>query len=239
MDDPYAATATAYDLFARASRDPQAEALRMLLPRIHPEVGPILDVGAGSGANAAFLLEHVPDARVYALEPSRAMRSLTLARVAAHPEWFPRVTIRPEGFFDATLPERIGGAVLLGVIGHFDPGERAAMLAELANRLPTGGAALVDLQAPELPERVGPYVFTAEAVGEIAYRGIAEAWPLGGEAMRWRMTYLSLDGERVLTEDTVEHVYHHPSPAAFAAECAAVGLRAGRLHAPFLLLEKA
>ncbi len=129
MDDPYAATATAYDLFARASRDPQAEALRMLLPRIHPEVGPILDVGAGSGANAAFLLEHVPDARVYALEPSRAMRSLTLARVAAHPEWFPRVTIRPEGFFDATLPERIGGAVLLGVIGHFDPGERAAMLA--------------------------------------------------------------------------------------------------------------
>ena len=114
-----------------------------------------------------------------------------------------------------------------------------AMLAELANRLPTGGAALVDLQAPELPERVDPYVFTAEAVGEIAYRGIAEAWPLGGEAMRWRMTYLSLDGERVLTEDTVEHVYHHPSPAAFAAECAAVGLRAGRLHAPFLLLEMA
>lgn len=62
------------------------------------------------------------------------MRSLMLGRIAEHPEWFPRVTVRPEAFFDAPLPERIGGAILFGVIGHFDTGERQAVLAELARK---------------------------------------------------------------------------------------------------------
>ncbi len=229
MTDRYAATASAYELFARPYRDAQYAALGRLLPHLRPDGGPILDIGAGSGAFTEWILAELPAGSALALEPSPAMRALLLARIAAHPEWFARVTVRPEAFFDATLPARIGGAIALGVIGHFDAGERAAVLAELASRLPAHGAVLVDLQHPERPQRVEPYEFTVATIGDVTYRGIAEAWPVSTEVMRWRMTYLSLEGERVLTEDTTEHVYHHPDPATVTAEAASVGLRAERL----------
>lgn len=153
------------------------------------------------------------------------MRALTLARVAQRPDWFARVTVRPEDVLSAPLPARIAGAVALGVIGHLDPGERAALLAELADRLPVGGVALLDLQPPATPEPVPAYEFTAATVGALTYRGVAEAWRLDGERLRWRMTYLTLDGKRVLVEGTTEHVYHHPAPEVVTAEAAHVGLR--------------
>ena len=229
MTDPYAATAGAYDLLSAPWRAAQIEALEHLAPRLRPDAGPILDVGAGSGLNTAWLLEEFAAARVLALEPSPAMRAVFLARIAAHPDWTARVTVRPEDFFSATLPDRIGGAILLGVLGHFDPGERAAVLAELGDRLPHDGAALIDLQPPERPEAVAATTFARARVGDLEYRVIGEATPDGGERLRWRMTYLSLDGERVLTEEVAEHVYHHPSPETLLAEAASVWLHAERI----------
>lgn len=230
--DPYAAVAPAYDLFAASARPAQLAALEAWLPFVRPEAGPVLDAGMASALNAAVVLEHVAGAHVWGLEPSRALRGLALSRIAGHPEWFDRVTVRPEDFFSASLPDGIGGALLLGVVGRFDAGERAAVLAELARRLPADGAALLDLRPPGRPRRVEPYEFRAPSVGELAYRGIAEAWPVDLEAMRWRTTYLSLDGERVLTEDTVEQLYRHPSPERVAAEAAQVGLAMRPLGEP-------
>lgn len=228
--DRYGATARAYDLFAAPHRRAQLAALTETLPSFAPESGPVLDIGAGSGANSAHILEYLPQARVVALEPSAAMRSLALGRIAAHPEWFPRITVRPESFFDAELPDRIGGAIMLGVIGHFDAGERQAVLAELARRLPPGAALLVDLQDPQRPARLEPYEFTAASIGDIEYRGIVEAWPVDDETMRWRMSYLAIAGDRVLTEDTVEHLYHHPDVERFQREAEDAGFDPARLH---------
>jgi hypothetical protein len=227
--DQYATTAGAYDLFAGPYRAGQLAALDEVRARFRPEVGPLLDVGAGSGAICEWLLTQVADAEVLALEPSHAMRSLLLARVAAHPEWFERITVWPDDFFSTPLPPRIGGAILLGVIGHFDAGERAAVLAELAARLPEGGAALIDLQDPETPRRVEPFEFLAATIGRLTYKGISEGWPVDDERMRWRMSYLTLDGERILVEDTVESVHHHPSPQTVADDAAQVGLAIERL----------
>lgn len=227
--DSYAATAEAYDFHIAAQRQGQIAALEELRPRLSTEFGPILDIGAGSGLNSAWVLEHAPGAEVVALEPSPAMRSLALGRIAAHPEWCDRITIRPEDFFSATLPSTIGGAILLGVLGHFDPGERAAVLAELAARLPRGGAALIDLPEPETPARMEPVEFTSAQVGQLTYRTIAEAWSEGDELLRWRITYLTLDGERVLTEETAEHLYHHPSERTVMEEARQVGLRSTRI----------
>lgn len=227
--DPYAAAAGMFELVAAPYRSASLAALDALPPRLRPDAGPILDVGAGAGFAVVTLLERLPAAQVLALEPSPAMRSLVLARLAAHPEWFPRVTVRPEDFFAATLPPRLGGAILQGVLGHFDAGERAAALAELATRLPVGGAALLDLQAPHRPRRVPAQETTVATLGELTYRTITEAWPLDTERMRWRTTYLTLEGERVILEDTVELVVHHPTPALVGAEAAAVGLRMDRL----------
>ncbi|MGO2112422.1 MAG: class I SAM-dependent methyltransferase [Pseudoclavibacter sp.] len=237
--DGYAATAGAFDLFAAAYRPAQIAALEAFAPRMLPESGPILDVGAGSGANLDWILTNLPSAEVVALEPSPARRALALGRVAAHPEWFTRVTMRPEDFFSAPLPTAIGSALLMGVLGHFDPSERAAVVAELAARLPAGGAALLDLQEPKTPTRVEAFEFTAAQVGQLSYRGIAEAWPVDDERMRWRMTYLTLEGERVLTEDSTEHVYHHPSPETLANDADRVGMRLEPAGEPtFWLLRK-
>ena len=227
--DPYAATVGAYDLLTAAQHPARTAALDALLPRLRPDHGPVLDVGAGSGATDLEILRRVPTAEVYALEPSPAMRALALAKIAEHPSWFPRVTVRPEDFFSAPLPEHLGGGLLLGVIGHFDPGERAALLAELALRLPPGGVVLMDLPTPERPTRVEAFESGDVRVGELSYRLIAEAWPLDTELMRWRRTYLSLEGERVLTETTVEHRYRHPAPARIAAEAEEAGFEPVRL----------
>lgn len=236
--DPYAATASMYDLLITDYRAQQVAALETLRPRLLTEVGPVLDIGAGSGLNSAWVLTQLPTAEVVAIEPSPAMRALTVGRVAGHPEWFSRITIRPEDFFSAPLPPHLGGAIMLGTLGHFDPGERAAVLAELAARLPEGGAALIDLQSPETPTLVEPFEIVAGQIGQLTYRAIAEGWPTGGEAMGWRMTYLTLDGERVLLEDTVDHVFHHPAPETVVAEAAAVGLRMERADTTHWLLTR-
>lgn len=102
------------------------------------------------------------------------MRALILTKVAAHPEWFDRVTIRPEAFGSAPLPDAISAAILLGVLGHFSPNERAALFATFAARLPEGGAALMDLQPPARPERVKPYEIASAQIGDLPHRGITE-----------------------------------------------------------------
>jgi hypothetical protein len=51
------------------------------------------------------------------------------------------------------------------------------------------------------------------------------------------MTYLTVERDRVLTEETVEHVYHHPAPDRFRQEAEAAGFRPQRLDtATFWLL---
>ena len=155
--DTYAVSAPVYDLLITSFRPVQVAALERLIPLVRAESGPVLDIGAGSGLNTVFVLERLPEAHVYALEPSTAMRALVLTKVAAHPEWFDRVTIRPEAFGAAPLPDAIGAAILLGVLGHFTPDERAALFAALAARLPEGGATLMDLQPPAPPTPVEPH----------------------------------------------------------------------------------
>lgn len=227
--DPYAATAGAYDLMNAPARPAQLAALEAWLPAVDAGHGPVLDIGAGSGLNTAEVLERLADCEVLALEPSPAMRSLIMGRLAGRPDWFSRVTVRPEGFFSAPLPERIGGAIMLGVIGHFRPEERGALLRELGRRLPVGGAVLIDLQMPETPQRVERFEFAGPKVGQLTYQVLGEAWPAAGEEMRWQMTYLVLDGSQVLSRSSTDHRYRHPAPEVVAGQAAEAGLSMRRL----------
>ena len=222
--DAYAISAPVYDLLNASFRPGQVAALERLIPLVRAESGPVLDIGAGSGLNTVFVLERLPEARVYALEPSTAMRALVLTKVAAHPEWFDRVTIRPEAFGAAPLPDAISAAILLGVLGHFSPDERAALFAALAARLPEGGAALTDLQPPCRPARVESYEIASARIGDLTYSGLAEGWPLDDERMHWKMTCRTLEGDRVLAEETTEYMFRHPDPEVIWAELRATGL---------------
>ncbi|WP_235593539.1 class I SAM-dependent methyltransferase, partial [Priestia megaterium] len=74
--DRYGATAGLYDLMAASCRPAQLTAVESLLAVLRPNVGPILDLGAGSGLNTAAVLDRVPEAHLFAIEPSPSMRAL-------------------------------------------------------------------------------------------------------------------------------------------------------------------
>lgn len=136
--DGYRATAGMYDLIVEEYVETQLSALNAFLPLVNADVGPVLDVGCGSGRHLAHALEAVPTVTAIGLEPSAAMRSLALGRLASHPEWRERVTVRKEGALEAPLPDSLGGVIMLGVFGHFTRFERGELLARLA-RLSTAG----------------------------------------------------------------------------------------------------
>jgi SAM-dependent methyltransferase len=223
VDDTYAATAVSYDLLTADYLPAQRAVVDALVDRLDPARGPVVDIGAGTGQNAAFVLDRSQDAAVLAIEPSESMRSGLEATIAARPEWGGRIEVRPERIQEAELPDAISGAIMLGVIGHLEREERLELFARLGRRLPTGGELLFDLQEPIAPARVEPYDFTVTRSGDHTHRGIAEGWPVGGEVMRWRMRYLILDGDRVVREDVAEHDYRHPLPDVVAAQADLAG----------------
>lgn len=179
--DPYATDAGWTDLIR--PRTSLSLAVETLLWRIRPASGPVLDIGAGTGTSLLSILERVPTATGLALEPSHAMRSLLLSKISSRLGLSGRLTVRPEDFFAAELPPRISAALLLDVLGHFDPGERAAIFAELAARLPAGGAAVLSLPKPRSPTRIRARERTIATVGELSYRCIAEGDPVDGDAL--------------------------------------------------------
>jgi hypothetical protein len=116
-----------------------------------------------------------------AIEPFLEACRPDLGRLAAHPEWYGRGTVRPEPLFGAAAPVRI---------------QRTA--------------------------------FGDVEVGDLRNRGRLEARPDGGDWLIWRMTYQTIDGDRVVHEAVTEHRYSHPAPAALRAEALAAGLATDR-----------
>ena len=95
-DDPYGdATAEFYDLLATAMWDELGPALPQLLSGLEPATGPILDLGAGTGAGTVHLHAAFPDASIVALEPSKAMRTALNVRLANNASLRKAVTVVP------------------------------------------------------------------------------------------------------------------------------------------------
>lgn len=226
--DGYAATAGAYDLLNGPFRAAQVAAIEPFLEACRPDLGPVLDVGAGSGLNTELALRRLPASVLFANEPSPAMRALLLGRLAAHPEWHGRVTVRPEPVLEAPLPSTVGGVLMLGVVGHFTAADRRRVLHELGRRLAPGAPLIMDLQKPAAPVRIQRTAFGDVEVGDLRYRGWLEARPDGGDWLIWRMTYQTIDGDRVVHEAVTEHRYCHPAPATLRAEALAAGLTSDR-----------
>jgi cyclopropane fatty-acyl-phospholipid synthase-like methyltransferase len=105
--DNYQATASAYDLYTAPYQDAQRDALTQALPHFLPDDGPILDIGAGSGAISEQVLLHLPEARVVALEPGCSSTSKTPnARPASSPTSNTAASQKP----GQSTPRRCAGA---------------------------------------------------------------------------------------------------------------------------------
>lgn len=237
--DSYAALAGVYDLVVQPFAAAADAAIRMAASAMRPDDGPVLDIGAGTGRPALVLLDALPSASVLAVEPSPAMRSVLLAKLAARPDLHQRITVVP-GHLDALqLPERLGGALALGVIGHFDVDARRRLLADLAARLGSGASLLLDLQPPVEPQDVPPARYARVDVGALTYECWGEATVVHGDLLRWTIRYLTLDGDRVVELRQAVYHYHHPSLETFTGEAEAAGLTVTALDRPYFLVRAA
>jgi phospholipid N-methyltransferase len=224
LDDPYAAaTAEFYELLATAHWQRTGAELAGLLAGVDPAAGPIVDVGAGTGIGLSYLLDAVPGADVYAIEPSRAMRTAMHTRLLLDPALSGRVSVDPRPLRDA-LPERASAVVLSAVLGHLGDLDRYRLWRFALERIPAGAPVVVEVLPPYRPIVVEPVRYAAVPVGRFTYEGWQSGAPVDARTMRWTMTYRVLDDDAIVSEQSVISTYRCWSPDDVRAEVEPLGL---------------
>lgn len=181
-------------LAARYESVRSEEVHRGLIDLLPERSATILDVGAGSGRDAAWLaaLGH----EVVAVEPSDAMRAEAIRR---HPD--PRIRWIADALPSLDVVFRLGltfDAILLSAVWmHVAPAERARAFRKLITLLKPGGLLVLTLRegAPDPGRHMHPVsaeevVGLAKAHGAVIVREEREADRLGREDVRW--THLAL-----------------------------------------------
>ncbi|MEV0642081.1 class I SAM-dependent methyltransferase [Streptomyces sp. NPDC050619] len=200
-------------------------ALAEALQQVKAERGPVVEVGAGTGRGIRAICAALPgDDPVLAVEPSSAMRAVLLARVHDAPELRERVTVLAEDAVHAPLPDGLRAMVAVNVLGHLPPAERRALWGSASLRLAPGGALVVGVTPPFVPERVPRTRMASAAVGALRYEGWATAEPSGEDEITWHMDYHVLREGRLLSEVTVDYRWWVASESRLAAEAAEAGL---------------
>lgn len=222
--DPYGtATAEFYELLATAHWERTGLELLDLLDGVDPAEGPIVDVGAGTGIGLPYLRAAVPDAELYAIEPSKSMRTALHTRLLLDPSLAGRVTVDPRPLAEA-LPERASAMVLSAVLGHLDQPERSLLWRYAAERMPAGAPIVVEILPPYRPVAVEPTLYKSLRVGRFTYEGWQSGEPADDLTMRWVMTYRVLDGTTLVTEQSVTSTYRCWAPDDVRQEIEAHGL---------------
>jgi SAM-dependent methyltransferase len=225
MIDQYAITAEFYDLLAGPLWTRMGPALAAALAGADPSAGPVLDLGAGTGLSTVAVAEALPDAAVLAVEPSPSLRAVLHSRLAARNDVRERITVLPSDLLGAELPDRLGGAVAISMLGHLDRAARVRLWGLLGARLASGAPAVIELQPPARPEVVPATEFARARLGDLEYEGSGRARPSGPDSVCWTMTYRVLRNGRLIAERTnVFPAWHTVGADDVAAEAATSGL---------------
>ena len=226
--DPYGeATAEFYDLLAAHEWERLGLDLLDVLDGVDSEVGPLIDVGTGSGVGLAFIREAVPGVGVYAIEPSKAMRAALHARLSADPALRRDVTVDPRPLASATLPERACALVMTAVIGHLTDDEREQVWRYVAERMPPGAPAAIQLLPPDRPVTLPATRYSRVDVGRFAYEGWQEGEPADDRHMWWTMAYRVVDpaaGDAIVAEYVGRSRWRCLGLSELRSEVAAYGL---------------
>lgn len=232
------ATAEFYDLLSTAYWEHLGPQVATLMADVQPDLGPILDIGAGTGIGTAVVHAAVPAARIIAVEPSRAMRSILHTRLALDASLREHVTVMPFDLAATPLDGTLSGVLAMAVLGHLDSAGQDELWRVLAERLAPGAPAIVGVLPPDRPEQVPLMRFRALPVGEHVYEGWQQAEPVDDRWLRWTITYRVLAGERVIDERTATSDWFTTSAPDVAAATAALGFEMQQPDPDFVVLRR-
>ncbi|MGP5655756.1 class I SAM-dependent methyltransferase [Candidatus Corynebacterium faecigallinarum] len=222
-EDFYSANAEWYAALVAPWQESTAQALHALIGPVLG--GDVVDIASGTGS-ALPVLRDLGAQRLFAVEPSRAMRASLMATVAGDPDLMRRTTIIPAPFPQASsdLPDRWAAAVMFNAIGHLADAERTILWRTLDERLVSGGRFVVSLQPPAEVTEIPWTDFGEIAVGEHSIRTRGHAEPIDETHVRWTMEWVLSDaGGTVLTTRTAQHPWRVLSRQILAEEAAQQG----------------
>jgi SAM-dependent methyltransferase len=155
----------AEELFRLYEAIPAADAHRAVLHLIPTAPSRILDIGSGTGRDAAWLAAQ--GHRVVAVEPTDAMR---LPAMALHPS--PRIEWLDDSLPDLALlrkrGERFDVVMLTAVWMHLDAPQRERAMPNLASLVRTGGAIIMKIRHGPIPAGRRMFEISAEETIELA-----------------------------------------------------------------------
>ncbi|MEV7230823.1 Gfo/Idh/MocA family oxidoreductase [Polymorphospora sp. NPDC051019] len=217
--EPYSPTAEFFDLAAAPHvAEGSAPAVVAALSGIDAAVGPVVEIGAGTGLVTEAIARAHPDLEILAYEPATGMRAVLTSRIYRDPDLRRRVTVSAEAAPEIELPDVIAAAVVCGVAGHLATEDRVRLWRRLAERLAPNGRIVVELMAIDRPVILAPTRLARADLGRQSYEWWFSGEPDGADRMRLHTTWRVSRGDTQIRDVTDQYHWHTVTLAQIAAE---------------------
>lgn len=196
MSDPYEELGEFHDLFMEGAWARLRPALVQVFSGL-TSADLIVDLGAGTGVGTRILAGCTP-AQIVAIEPSRTMRAVLLARIADDSALADRVSViagaAPEALDEVAGP--VAGFVCAHMIGHVPADSRRSIFGTLAALLTDAGRGIVTVDRDDAPDDRGEVV-EERRIGR--HRYLARHLPAETDG-EYASEYAVLAGDRVVRQ---------------------------------------
>lgn len=199
VTDSYSVNAEWYAALVMPWQDGMDSAVRTLLGPITG--GVVVDIASGVGTGLP-LLHELGAERLYAVEPSEAMRIGLMTTVSRDPKLMGVTTVVPHAFPQANefLPAEWSAGVMLNALGHLDDDDREALWETVAQRLVPGGRFVLSLQPPETVTEIPWADFGSVQIGDHVLQTRGKAEPLSGTHVEWTMEWTLVDQDDAIID---------------------------------------
>jgi SAM-dependent methyltransferase len=206
--DHYVQSAEVYDILSAQHWQSREESVRSILKSLKTPSGIIADIGSGTGNGIRLIAETLPEAKIYAIEPSASMRVGLMTKILLDPDLCRRVTVSATSAEELKFPATISAALVCGCIGYLDKEDRFALWNKLAECLSLDGIILADVMQIDRPQTVPPIKAATTDVGDDRYEIWVSGAPGESDLMLWDMRCDVLRKDEIIRSFHVSREWH-------------------------------